>query len=537
MEVHQSEPPQALSMGKSGSPPSTGCEECTTYLGRSEYLGGNIRIDEDLAKNYEDQRGAATATQDLRILELYKAFDMPPRLLRNSLIDNLMKNCIPWMPIVDRADFEGEPSPLLLQAAFLAGSRLGSAPLAYASCEELYQRAKALALSGYEKDTLTVIRAICLMQWFNPTGPEHISLDKSSFWLRIGVGLAYEIGLHREPSPGKDASLRRRLWWSLFTRDCVISAGQGRPRTINMQDCCVRPISLDDFPVKDKNAHLFIAYVQIYAILADLTECCVRKSLSPAKKVGIEAELKRWVKELPPCLQMYRQHPLRCPAPYDLEVRQLHIPYLTILTILNRPTTPASVPLQVALLSSSLVAGIFEDFLARDDIRYLGPTFTFHIFVASFPQLLCHKYPVLWQSAEQELKIMQLALHELRKTWPSAIGPQKIIQSFIDAVVHEPSSAAYPHPPMTADQTAFFEAFGPEFCRKWDLVSKASPPPALDPAMEPMAERSVEMTVESMSPVPCLPDQGGRMVADSEAFDVDPAGNWLYQDWLELEAP
>jgi len=71
---------------------------------------------------------------------------------------------------------------------------------------------------GYEKDTITVIIATCIMHWWNPDGPEHVSIDTSSFWVRIGVGLAYQIGLHKEPQRARDASLRRRLWWTLFVR-------------------------------------------------------------------------------------------------------------------------------------------------------------------------------------------------------------------------------------------------------------------------------------------------------------------------------
>jgi hypothetical protein len=211
--------PPVTSSGAQGFSKNGQTEAVSAYLGRSEYLGGDFPIDEELAKRYEP-KNCTVSEADMKTLYIHQAFDMPSRLIRSSLIDSFMTTCSPWMPIVDRASVEdtpeNTPSILLLQAIFLAGNRVRAAPLSYASSEDLYRRAKALLLCGYEKDTITVLQAICLMQWWNPTGPEHISLDKSSFWLRTGVGIAFEIGLHREPGIGKDRSLRRRLWWTLF---------------------------------------------------------------------------------------------------------------------------------------------------------------------------------------------------------------------------------------------------------------------------------------------------------------------------------
>ena len=193
-----------------------------SYLGRSEYIGGDVQIDEDIATDYQPIQGGTISEADIKILQMQQAFSLPPQSIRNSLIDNFMTRCSPWMPIVSRSSLEVSPSGdeksiLLLQAVFLSGSRFNSAPLTYVSCEELYRRTKALFFSGYEKYTITVISASVLIQFWNPSGPEHVSIESSSFWLRIGVGLAFQIGLHREPRAGSnEASLRRRLFWTLF---------------------------------------------------------------------------------------------------------------------------------------------------------------------------------------------------------------------------------------------------------------------------------------------------------------------------------
>jgi hypothetical protein len=159
---------------------------------------------------------------DAQLLRLQRAFDMPPRAVRDSLIDVFMKRCAPWMPIVERTwlqeTADNRPSILLLQSVFLAASRVTSAPAvtAYASSHEFYRRAKALFWSGWEKNPLTVIAAVCILHWYNPECPEHVSTNTSGFWRYVGVGLAHQIGLQKEPRGQDGRALRRRLWWSLY---------------------------------------------------------------------------------------------------------------------------------------------------------------------------------------------------------------------------------------------------------------------------------------------------------------------------------
>jgi hypothetical protein len=202
-------------------------------VSRSEYVGGDFPIIEDQGKLYV---GATErlSDEDIRILQMHHAFDLPPRAVREGLIDTFMKRCSPWMPIVERSwlmeRHGNQPSILLLQAVFLAASRVSSAPAvtAYASSNEFYRRAKALFWSGYEKNTITVITAVCILHWYNPEGPEHASINTSGFWNHVGVGLAYQIGLHKEPPQGRDGPLRRRLWWTLFVSTCLRLRGDPR---------------------------------------------------------------------------------------------------------------------------------------------------------------------------------------------------------------------------------------------------------------------------------------------------------------------
>jgi len=196
--------------------------ETATYIGRSHYIAHDLPIDETSARAYRASKDKGPSETELKTLELWGCSVLPPRPVRQSLTDTFMQRCYPWTPVLSLEDIDTEklgkqPSMLLCQALFLAASRVSTAPgvTAFASPEQFYQRAKVLFWLGHEKNPLTVIAATTLLHWYNPDGPEHVSFDTSRFWLQIGVGLAHQVGLHREPTSMVDGLVRRRLWWSL----------------------------------------------------------------------------------------------------------------------------------------------------------------------------------------------------------------------------------------------------------------------------------------------------------------------------------
>jgi Fungal specific transcription factor domain len=192
------------------------------YIGRSHYLTHDLPIDETSALAYCASKDKEPSETEAKTLEIWGCSLLPPKAVRQSLVESFMQRCYPWSPVLSPEDIETErpgkqPSLLLNQALFVAASRVLSAPgvAAFASSEQFYQRAKALFWLGHEKNPLTVIAATTMLQWYNPDGPEHVSFDTSRFWLQIGVGLAHQMGLHKEPKLGADCLMRRKLWWSL----------------------------------------------------------------------------------------------------------------------------------------------------------------------------------------------------------------------------------------------------------------------------------------------------------------------------------
>ena len=445
-----------------------------SYLGRSEYMSGHAPIDEERERTGLYQSIQMSCETDMDILRMQKVFDLPPRSVRDTLIESFWQHCYPWTPIVDRSWLEGvsheQVSPLLMQAILLAGSRTSSTPLAFGTPQQFYKKAKVLFWSGMEKDPIITIAAVCLLHWFNPDGPEHVSIDTSGFWNRIAVGLAYQVGLHKEPRGKPDASIRRRLWWSLVTRDCLINAGHGRPRAVHLKDADVSPPSMVDFDESTRDGPLFMAYVEISGILGDLTQCYLRKYKVQQQRPILENKLYRWIKTLPDWLRLCDPLPDRPLRPYDFEGRQLHIQYFTVITILNRAATPGTPPSTASLLSSSFVAGILEQFLARDELGNLGPIFTFYALSSGVNLLSSYRYSGLWHLAQQDINIIFKSLEELAKRWPSAIGSIRTLTEVRDYVTKRARLGHLPENNLTPEQSAFFEEFGPDLCRQWNIL-------------------------------------------------------------------
>jgi hypothetical protein len=63
-------------------------------------------------------------------------------------------------------------------------------------------------------------------------------------------------------------SIRR----SLVVRDCLINAGQGRPRSIDLKLADVSAITVLDFDGAPSSAQLFASYVNVSCILGECLE-------------------------------------------------------------------------------------------------------------------------------------------------------------------------------------------------------------------------------------------------------------------------
>lgn len=243
---------------------------------------------------------------------------------------------------------------------------------------------------------------------------------------------------------------------------------------MDLEDCEVAPPCPEDFQDSSSNSTLFIAYVEISSILGHLTEHCRRKTLTREARQNLENRLYRWTRDLSPSLRLFCTRSTSedgtstktTLARYNFESRQLHIPYFTCLAIMLRPNPGESASLGV-LLASSFIAWIFEDFLARDEIQFLSPVFTFHLLAAGIGLLSCNNVPSHREKAAGSLESIYLALEELAKRWSSAKGSLRALKSIAEKQRSTSTIDEIPSMTLSREHQPFFEAFGPELSWAW----------------------------------------------------------------------
>jgi hypothetical protein len=269
-----------------------------------------------------------------------------------------------------------------------------------------------------------------LFYWWAPRSPSTVHKDAAWWWTGLAIKYAQQMGLHREPRNVHDVGgpkiqgLRRRIWWTLFSRERLTSICQGRPCTISPEDCNVREPSLEDFgPSPDLRARVFIQWVSLCGIIGRVGEH-IRRDNDPASfPTELAKELIFWVTSLPAELvlpdlsaRMWK---------FDRDVCKLHLPYLTTLSILHmnwtsqHPTQRLPEAYTTAILASSSVARIMRDLLIRGNIRFLGAIACWYVGVAIVALLHTQRIPKLASSGAEDIKTLRLALNELAILWPS----------------------------------------------------------------------------------------------------------------------
>lgn len=144
------------------------------------------------------------------------------------------------------------------------------------------------------------------------------------------------------------------------------------------------------------------------------------------------------------------------------------MPYFVILVILNRGPVAGSPPSPVSLLASSFISSIYEEFIARDQLRHLGPAFAFYALAAGLSQLSGYRYASLSNAAEENFKTIRMSLELLAKRWGSANGALRALAEARKAVLRLPR---YTEPPMRipTNYILFFESFDATRCNMGHL--------------------------------------------------------------------
>ncbi|KAJ5099025.1 hypothetical protein N7532_006026 [Penicillium argentinense] len=135
---------------------------------------------------------------------------------------------------------EEKVSLLLFQAVMFSGAFFVDMHYLYAAgflsrrnaMETLFGRARVLYDLDAEDDKLAVIQSLLLMTYWYDCPEKH---KNGRHWIGVCVSLAYKAELHLDYSGHPDWNFRKVLWWSIFTRDRLISLGLQQPPIIKEQ--------------------------------------------------------------------------------------------------------------------------------------------------------------------------------------------------------------------------------------------------------------------------------------------------------------
>ncbi|OGM39265.1 fungal specific transcription factor domain protein [Aspergillus bombycis] len=382
---------------------------------------------------------------ELEILHRRDAFGLPPKAVQDTLVDVFFKWVAPILPVVDHHAFmrqynsaEDPPSILLLQAMLMVASRCcinqqGSKEYTVPP-RTFYKKAKALYDAGYETSQITVVQSVILLgaYW---EGPDDLTESGIFYWSRLGIALAQELGLHEsERYTGLQPSqrgLRKRIWWTLYTRDRSVAAAFGRPLHINPSDCTVEPLIESDFVEHDGNAssepkgevqaRFFMEYVKLCQLMdLGLGLNLSARSTQDARSAGAaqcELGLNEWLVACPPELH-WRQ------TRHTFLSAVLFSTFYTIVCQLHLLQAPYSSKesQSSAFHAASTIVSILETLLSHNELQY-SPTFVICHAVTSIVTLkhqMDASLPSLLHGIRLKLESNLEILEALSKTWPIA---------------------------------------------------------------------------------------------------------------------
>ncbi|EXJ91555.1 hypothetical protein A1O3_00103 [Capronia epimyces CBS 606.96] len=200
------------------------------------------------------------------LTRLKNVLSFPDTPIAGDFLSAFGTHVLPTFPAIDRYELgkmyeqlcdRQITSPMLLHAIFFAASQyVPKESLAMAgfdsvrqSQEYFYDRATALYALNCEYHQLKIIQTLLFISsWWSDFSEE----KGAKYWISCCANLALTMGLHKAvPAAARlgprERSLWRRIFWTVYSRDCNISAAMGRPITINSRDIDVEELTEADF--------------------------------------------------------------------------------------------------------------------------------------------------------------------------------------------------------------------------------------------------------------------------------------------------
>lgn len=456
-----------------------------TFLGSTsvgfiaQSVGDNhVQLNEDVFDVNENSLDSV----ELEILKIRGAFLLPDKELALDLINSYFEYIHPLMPVINRTQFMAKfndpndnPPLMLLQAVLLCGCRISKNPLLMDSnnsnnlaCLTFFRRAKALYETNYESDPIAVVQTLILIGTYWE-GPEDVTKN-SFYWTRVAIGLAQGFGIHRDvsrsPLTTVEKKVWRRVWWCLFEKDRNVAIAFGRPVVIDLSDCDVPMLTLEDFdeddpdtgvkspyPVNEKQALYFIHLVK----LAEITGIILRhqytvkaESMKKKNKFSIiqhcDMLMGIWFTNLPPLLTFSLNDELK----QDFFNCLLNAQYYNRLYLIHRSnlmrmarsnsTDPNNYkyPSWGISFQAARMISIISKILSDKGLIFYCPVMFVYIVYSAQMMLIYHvdsTNHLISSTAADSLVILKTVLEQMTNNFPVAKVLLKLFEKYADSQI------------------------------------------------------------------------------------------------------
>ncbi|KAF2162685.1 hypothetical protein M409DRAFT_58097 [Zasmidium cellare ATCC 36951] len=360
----------------------------------------------------------------------HEPIDQIPARNRRGNLEVFYEFFYTWCPILDvdlKEESASDAQCIAVDHALALVSGNLRAPLTpHASDSEHYLRARQLFYSCSNMNEIDRIRTCMLFYWWSATPPNMASMDNSFWWTGLAIRMAQQIGLHREPSASdSNAALKRRIWWTLYARDRIISWCQGRPCIIDDDYCDVRsPLTSDFPPSKSHEAEIFVHWLRLTFVVGHVNKTLFRARLAGGSisTPPLAAHLVQWIRSLPIQLSLPLANDQA--IPYERDVLLLHLPYLSMISLIYLTPTQSRLPgaSVAAVVAAACTARIIDEFLARGHLRFLPGTVGWYIAVAVLSLMPVLSLQHLNSHALAHIRTLLVALEHMASQWHSARG-------------------------------------------------------------------------------------------------------------------
>lgn len=190
---------------------------------------------------------------------------------------------------------------------------------------------------------------------------------------------------------------------------------------IDTDYCNVKMVTPSDFPdPSNPKVHIFINWVKLHEITGRISKHLYKAVEDRTDGAKLSQDLISWVQALPAPLHLSIQTSRS--VSFDRDVHRLHLAYLTNITLLHMNQSAHDLPraTKAAIVAASCVARLFEDFLARGNIRFLSGDAGWEIAVAILALVSAQRIEKLKPYADADIQTLRTALQQMSLLWPSS---------------------------------------------------------------------------------------------------------------------